>query len=152
MSTMLWPSFFTMIRHKSHDLTVMWVATSVEKTPYYDILYCNDNSIHFEMLLNFNFSGSVSFKHNLQLAWQSHGFVKSLICMVPFVMCIGEDPEDLLQPQVLFLWLWFWKGLQRRHGSPLHNVHVIQWLAVQVYNALWKPLSGKCTSPDYCTQ
>ena len=26
----------------------MRVATSVEKTPYYDVLYCNDNSIQFE--------------------------------------------------------------------------------------------------------
>jgi len=26
----------------------MRVATSVEKTPYYDILYCNDNSIQFQ--------------------------------------------------------------------------------------------------------
>ena len=52
---------------------------------------------------------------------------------VPFVMCIGEDLEDLLQPQVLLLRLWFWKGLQRRHGSLLHNVHVRQGLGVQVY-------------------
>jgi len=61
--------------------------------------------------------------------------VTSLIRMVPFVMCTGEDPEDLLQPQVLLLRLWFWKGLQRRHGSLLHNVHVRQGLAVQVYDA-----------------
>jgi len=54
--------------------------------------------------------------------------------MVPFLMCIGEDPEDLVQLQVLLLQLWFWKGL-RRHGSLLHNVHVRQGLAVQVYNA-----------------
>ena len=27
--------------------------------------------------------------------------------MVTFVMCIGEDLEDLLQPQVLLLRLWF---------------------------------------------
>jgi len=40
-------------------ILVIRVATSVEKTPYYDILY-----------------------------------------MVPFLMCRGEDPEDLLQPQV----------------------------------------------------
>ena len=45
---MLRPSSFTGIRHTSHDLTVMRVATSVEETPYYDILYCNDNSIPFE--------------------------------------------------------------------------------------------------------
>ena len=31
--------------------------------------------------------------------------------------------------------VWFWKGLQRRHGSLLHNVHVRQGLAVQVYDA-----------------
>ena len=48
MSTVLRPSSFTIIHHISHDLTVMRVATSVEKTPYYDILYCNDNSIQFE--------------------------------------------------------------------------------------------------------
>jgi len=55
---------------------------------------------------------------------------------IPFVMCIGkEEPEDLLQPQVLFLRLWFWKCLQRRHGILLHNVHVRQGLAVQVYDA-----------------
>jgi len=53
--------------------------------------------------------------------------------MVPFVMCIGEDPEDLVQLQGLLLRLWFWKGL-RRHGSLLHNVHVRQGLAVQVYD------------------
>ena len=29
-------------------ILVMQVATSVEETPYYDILYCNDNSIQFE--------------------------------------------------------------------------------------------------------
>jgi len=34
-STVLRPSSFSIIRHKSHDLTVMRVATSVEKTPYY---------------------------------------------------------------------------------------------------------------------
>jgi len=55
--------------------------------------------------------------------------------MVPFVMCTGEDPEDLLQPQVLLLRLWFWKGLQRCHGSLLHTVHVKQGVAVEVYNA-----------------
>ena len=44
-------------------------------------------------------------------------------------------PEDLVQLQVLFLRLWFWEGLQRRHGSLLHNVHVRQGLAVQVYDA-----------------
>ena len=44
-----------------------------------------------------------------------------------------EDPEDLLRPQVLLLRLWFWEGLQRRRGSLLHNVHVRQGLAVQVY-------------------
>ena len=64
--------------------------------------------------------------------FQTH-LVTSLIHMVPFVTCIGEDPEDLLQPQVLLLRLWFWKGLRRRHGSLLHNVHVRQGLAVQVY-------------------
>jgi len=37
---------------------------------------------------------------------------------------------DLVQLQVLLLRLWFWKGLQRRHGSLLHNVHVRQGLAV----------------------
>jgi len=45
---MLQPSSFTIICHTSHDLTVMRVATSVEETPYYDILYCNDKSIQFE--------------------------------------------------------------------------------------------------------
>ena len=45
---MLRPSSFTIIRHTSHDLTVTRVATSVEKTSYYDILHCNDNSIQFE--------------------------------------------------------------------------------------------------------
>ena len=44
--------------------------------------------------------------------------------MVPFVTCRGEDPEDLVQLQVLLLRLWFWKGLQHCHGSLLHNVHV----------------------------
>ena len=61
------------------------------------------------MSLKFNVSGSVSFKHNLQHVRQLHGFVTSLIHMVPFVMCIGEDPEDLVQQQVLLLRLWFWK-------------------------------------------
>ena len=79
-------------------------------------------------------SGSVSFKHNLQHAGQLHDFVTSLIHMVPFVMCIAEDPEDLLQPQVLLLRLWFWKGLQFHHRRLLHNVHVRQGLAVQVYD------------------
>jgi len=66
---------------------------------------------------------------------------------VPFVMCTGEDPADRLQPQVLLLRLWFWKGLQRRHGSLLHNVHVWQGLAVQVYDAFWKPLKWKVHIP-----
>jgi len=44
--------------------------------------------------------------------------------MVPFVMCTGEDPEDLVHLHVLLLRLWFWKGLQHCHGSLLHNVHV----------------------------
>jgi len=47
-STVLWPYSFTIIRHTSHDHTVMRVATSVEKAPYYNILYWNDNSIQFE--------------------------------------------------------------------------------------------------------
>jgi hypothetical protein len=34
-STVLRTSSFTIIRHTSHDLTVMRVETSVEKTPYY---------------------------------------------------------------------------------------------------------------------
>jgi len=42
------PSSFTIICHTSQDLAVMRVATSVEKTPSYDILYCNDNSIQFK--------------------------------------------------------------------------------------------------------
>ena len=54
------------------------------------------------MLLKF-ISGSVSFKHNLQHASQLHGFVTNMIHMVPFVMCMGEDPEDLVQLQVLLL-------------------------------------------------
>jgi len=61
-STILLPYSFTIIRHTSHDLTVMRVVTTVEKTPYYDILYCNDNSIQFENVAEFNVSGSVSFK------------------------------------------------------------------------------------------
>ena len=105
-----------------------------------------------KMSLRFNASGSVSFKLNLQHAWQLHGFVTSLIHMVQFVMCLGEYQEDLVQLQVLLLQLWFWKGLERSHGSLLHNEHVRQGLAVQVHDAFWKPLCGKCTSPDYCTQ
>jgi len=31
--------------------------------------------------------------------------------------------------------LWFWNCLQRRHGSLLHNVHMKQELAIQVYDA-----------------
>jgi len=58
----------------------------------------------------------------------------SLIHLVPFVVCIGEDTEDLLPPQVLLLQLWFWRVLQHRHGSLLHNVHLRQGLAVQVYD------------------
>ena len=43
--------------------------------------------------------------------------------------------EDLVQLQVQLLRQWFWKGLQRRHGSLLHNVHARQGLAVQMYDA-----------------
>ena len=63
-----------------------------------------------------------------------HGFVTSLIHMVPFVMCMGEDPEELVQIQVLLLQLWFWKGLQRRHGSLLVLCSILTCIQLVMYN------------------
>jgi len=47
----------------------------------------------------------------------------------------GEDPDDLVQLQVLLLRLWFWKGL-RRHGNLLHNVHMRRVRSTSVHRIL----------------
>ena len=108
----------------SHDCQIMWHMTydSERRWPEHGWRLRNKSPFwscisSLKMSLKFNVSGSVSFKHDVQHAWQLLGFVKSLIHIVPFVMCMGEDLEGLVQLQVLLLRLWFWKGLQRRHGN-----------------------------------
>ena len=113
MTVRSWDIWRMIVKEDGRSTVDVW-GTEVHFKVVYQVWKCHWSSMSVEVWVS----------NNLQHAWQLHSFVTSLLHMVPFVMCIGEDPEDLLQLQVLLIRLWFWKSLQRRHGSLLHNVHV----------------------------
>ena len=124
----------------SRDSKIMWRMTydSERRWPEHGWRLRNESPFlsgisSLKMSLKFNVSGSVCFKHDLQHAWQLHGFVTSLIHMVPFFMCMGGDLEYLVRLQVL-LRIWFWKGLQRRHGSLLVLRCIVTCIQLVMFN------------------